>query len=89
MGRPPSWGGKRLLRPSREDGDVLAGLGVDPFEGQAVGVEVPEQAGHGGGDAGYRVPGGSQGQGFVQSCPPPTPGHAFPLTQQPGGAIAG
>lgn len=35
-------------------------MAVDAFEGQAVGVEVPEVAGHGGGVAGYRVPGGGK-----------------------------
>jgi len=39
----------QLLRAAIEDGDVLAGVGVDAFEGPAVGVEVTEVAGHGGG----------------------------------------
>ena len=36
---------------------MLAGEGVDPFQGPAVGVEVPEVAGHGGGAAATGFPG--------------------------------
>jgi hypothetical protein len=31
----------QLLRPTGEDGDVLAAVGVDAFEGVADGIEVP------------------------------------------------
>ena len=59
-GRPPPSGVNRLLRRTSEDWYVLAGEDVDAFEGPAVGVEVPEVAGHGGGEAAYRVPEGGQ-----------------------------
>jgi hypothetical protein len=42
-------GAKRLVRRTSEDRDVLAGEGVDAFEGPDVGVEVPEGAGQGDG----------------------------------------
>jgi hypothetical protein len=60
--RTPTSGLSQLLRAAIEDGDVLAGVGVDAFEGPAVGVEVPEVAGagHGNGEAAYRVPGVGQ-----------------------------
>lgn len=49
-----------LPRLSGEHRDVLTGAGVDAFEGAAVGVEVPEVAGHSAGATDYRVPGGGQ-----------------------------
>lgn len=59
---PAILGGKRLIRPASEYGDVFAGAGIDAFEGPAVGVKVPEAAGHGGGVAAYRVSEAGQGQ---------------------------
>jgi hypothetical protein len=52
----------QLLRAAIEDGDVLAGEGVDAFKGPAVGIEVPEVAGagHGDGATEFRVPGVGQ-----------------------------
>ena len=38
---------ERLLLRTSEHRDVLAGEGVDPFEGLAPGIEVPEVSGHG------------------------------------------
>ena len=63
VGAPAILGLEQRLRAPSEDGDVLSSEGVDAFEGQAVGVEVPEEPGHGGGEAAYRIPVGGQGQG--------------------------
>jgi len=57
-GTPAVLGVKRLLFPASGYRDVLAGCGVDAFEGPALGVEVPEVARHGGGASTDRVPGG-------------------------------
>ena len=53
---------ERIMGSARKDRNVLAGHGVDAFEGPAVGVEVPEIAGHGGGEALIRIPGAGHGQ---------------------------
>ena len=45
-GAPAVLGEDRLVRPASDYGDVLAGEGVDAFEGPAIGVEVPEVLGH-------------------------------------------
>ncbi len=52
--------GENLLRLSCEDRDVLNAEGVDAFDGTAVGIDVPEIAGHGGVATSYRVPGSGQ-----------------------------
>ena len=61
--------GENLLWPAREDGDVLASAGVDAFERPAIGVEVPEVAGHGGGGC---LQGSRQRTGpmFTSNTPP-------------------
>lgn len=51
---------RHLIRLASEHRDVLAGLGVDAFEGPALGVEVPEVARHGVSATAYRVPGVGQ-----------------------------
>jgi hypothetical protein len=79
QGPPTLLGVERLLRPPSEDRDMLAGEVVDAFEGPAVGVEVPEVAGHGGGEAAYRVPMGGQGHsenGLSQFLPNALPSPA-------------
>ena len=60
-GTPTVLGVVRLVRGSDDHRDVLAGVGIDALAGPAFGVEVPEEAGHGGGATAYRVPGGGQG----------------------------
>ena len=83
---PASLRAEQLLRPPSEDRDVLTYEGDDAFEGPVIGVEVPEEAGHGGGVGGL-VTGfqcADRAKVFLQSCPPTPPEHAIPLTQQRG-----
>jgi hypothetical protein len=66
---------------------VLAGLGVDAFEGPAVGVECQRKLGIGVERLVTGFPGADRAMVFVQSTL--LPEHVIPLTQRPLASIAG